>query len=388
MKRTLLLLLTVLALLLAGCDRLTGAAEPTTAPVSAADVPQTTGAGTVIVEGTIVPRDFVRLVTRTGGKIAELLVAEGDVVEQGALIARLEGAEALRAQLAAAQLEQLNAQQAIQALNDGAALASAQAQNEYNEASRALIDAQQALDDLDEDQYETDLDNARSDVGTADDELEDAQDEFDRYKDNDPDNSNRKTAETRLEDAQKKYDDAVRKRDLLINQMDSAMSAVEAAQSRLDDAQRVLDEGQPDPDDLALAQAREAAAAAQVTAANKALSDLELTAPIAGTVTDLDVLVGETVLGNSAVAVIADFSAWYVETTDLTEIDVVSVSEEQSASATPDALPDLQLPATVENIDRAAGQKGGDVVYTVRLRLDETDQRLRWGMTVEVVFEE
>lgn len=388
MKRTLLLLLTVLALLLAGCDRLTGAAEPTTAPVSAADVPQTTGAGTVIVEGTIVPRDFVRLVTRTGGKIAELLVAEGDVVEQGALIARLEGAEALRAQLAAAQLEQLNAQQAIQALNDGAALSRAQAQNEYNEASRALIDAQQALDDLDEDQYETDLDNARSDVGTADDELEDAQDEFDRYKDNDPDNSNRKTAETRLEDAQKKYDDAVRKRDLLINQMDSAMSAVEAAQSRLDDAQRVLDEGQPDPDDLALAQAREAAAAAQVTAANKALSDLELTAPIAGTVTDLDVLVGETVLGNSAVAVIADFSAWYVETTDLTEIDVVSVSEEQSASATPDALPDLQLPATVENIDRAAGQKGGDVVYTVRLRLDETDQRLRWGMTVEVVFEE
>lgn len=388
MKRTLLLLLTVLALLLAGCDRLTGAAEPTTAPVSAADVPQTTGAGTVIVEGTIVPRDFVRLVTRTGGKIAELLVAEGDVVEQGALIARLEGAEALRAQLAAAQLEQLNAQQAIQALNDGAALSRAQAQNEYNEASRALIDAQQALDDLDEDQYETDLDNARSDVGTADDELEDAQDEFDRYKDNDPDNSNRKTAETRLEDAQKKYDDAVRKRDLLINQMDSAMSAVEAAQSRLDDAQRVLDEGQPDPDDLALAQAREAAAAAQVAAANKALSDLELTAPIAGTVTDLDVLVGETVLGNSAVAVIADFSAWYVETTDLTEIDVVSVSEEQSASATPDALPDLQLPATVESIDRAAGQKGGDVVYTVRLRLDETDQRLRWGMTVEVVFEE
>jgi hypothetical protein len=54
----------------------------------------------------------------------------------------------------------------------------------------------------------------------------------------------------------------------------------------------------------------------------------------------------------------------------------------------PDSLEELVLPATVESIDRESGKKGGDVTYTVRLKLDETDPLLRWGMTVEVHFEE
>ena len=52
----------------------------------------------------------------------------------------------------------------------------------------------------------------------------------------------------------------------------------------------------------------------------------------------------------------------------------------------PDALSDLQLKGTVIEISKAYTQLGGDILYTVRIRVDETDPRLRWGMTVEIVF--
>jgi multidrug resistance efflux pump len=89
---------------------------------------------------------------------------------------------------------------------------------------------------------------------------------------------------------------------------------------------------------------------------------------------------------NQQVALVADLSELYVETTDLTEMDVVKVKEGDSARIKPDALSDLSLPATVTEISQDSGKKGGDVTYKVRLKLDSTDPRLRWGMTVEVRF--
>lgn len=394
MKKNWLFYLVVFALAagLSGCDRLQAPAAPTETPV----VPIVTSGGAVVVEGSVVPRDSARIYTRTGGKVIEVLVSKGDVVAEGDLLVRLSALEAsdeaqVRANLAAAELERLNAQQALDDLEKNAALAAAQALRELNEATQALIEAQQELDDFDNDQYTTDLDNAKTDVTKAQDDLEDAQDEWDKYKDLDEDNTNRKNAKTKLEDAQKKYDDAVRKRDRLINDLDQRKAAVEAAQARKDKAQRDYDQrkgGVVDPDDLALAQARLANAEAQIAAANAALNGNELRAPFTGTVVELDAIPGKVLLAGQQALLLADLSELYVETTDLTEMDVVRVKEGDAAVITPDALEDLQLPAEVVEIARNAGKKGGDVTYTVRLKLKESDERLRWGMTVEVRFAE
>jgi multidrug resistance efflux pump len=88
------------------------------------------------------------------------------------------------------------------------------------------------------------------------------------------------------------------------------------------------------------------------------------------------------------VAVLADFSQWQVETDDLTEIEVPDIYLGQKVTVTPDALPDLELSGTVEYISDLFEEKRGDVTYTARILLDESDPRLRWGMTVVVVFEE
>jgi multidrug resistance efflux pump len=352
-------------------------------------LPAVKESSSVIAEGNVVPRDWVQMMTRTGGEVAEVLVKEGDVVEAGAVLVRFGDRESREAALTAAQLEQTQASQALDELKKTAALATAQSAAEVLAADKALVDAQQILDDLDSQDYSDDLDNARKDVNTFEQDLEDAQKEFDKYKDLDPANTDHDRTKKALDDVQKKYDDAVRKRDLLINQMDQAKATVVAAQAKLDDARRLADQrkGGPDADQLALLEARVKNADAQVKAAEKAISDLEVRAPYAATVVNLDTVVGETILPNQPVVLLADFSAWYIETNDLTEIEVVDVSEGQAADIVPDALPDLSLPAKVESIARDSGKKGGDVTYTVRLALDETDPALRWGMTVEVRFQ-
>lgn len=390
MKKLLYVMLLVLLLAgLVGCDQLAGSPQATATP---APTPVREEDGVVVVEGSVVPRDYSRLYTRTGGKVEEVLVSKGDVVSKDASLVRLvtyDEREQAEAALAAAKLEQVNAQKALDDLNEKAQLASTEALAALAAANKALIEAEQRLADLDTTAYRDDLDKLQTDVGTAKKELDDAQEEWDKYKDLDVSNQTRRDQKKRFDDAQKKYDDAVRDRDLKINELNLAKAEEEQAKSALEDAQREADkrkDGAPDPSDLALAQARLDNAKAQVTAAQKVLEGTTVLAPFGGTVVELDHGVGETVLPNQQLALVADLEELYVETTDLTEMDVVKLREGDSARIAPDALDDLTLPATITEIAANSGKKGGDVTYTVRLKLDGTDNRLRWGMTVEIRF--
>ena len=178
----------------------------------------------------------------------------------------------------------------------------------------------------------------------------------------------------------------MRERDRLENDLEAARATADMARARLEDAIRTRDARQdgPDPDDLALAQARLENAQAQLAAAQQALANYDLVAPFDGTLVKVDISLGEQVLPNQKVMVLADLSQWYVETSDLTENEVVQIAEGQSASLTPDALPDLVLNGKVETISDTYVEKAGDITYTVRILLTDTDPRLRWGMTVEV----
>lgn len=377
------LLIIWVALALAGCDRL--AVSATSATPTPAPLAQDQG-GTLVVQGNIVPRDFSRIYTRTGGILAEVPVKKGDGVAKDAVLVRFDSRPQAEAALAAAKLEQLTAQQALDTLNQKADVGTAQAQAAVAPAQKALIDAQQALADLDNQQYQDDLDKLQQDADTAKTELDDAQKEWDKYKNMDPSNQTRKDEKKKFDDAVKKYDDAVRARDLQVNKLDQAKAVVAQAQAALNDAQREADKRKSGPaaDDLALAQSRLDNAKAQVTAAQQALDDLDVKAPYAGTVVELDHNPGDNLLPSMQVALVADLSQLYVETSDLTEMDVVKIAVGDTAKIKPDALSDLSLNATVTDIARDSGKKGGDVTYTARLKLDQTDPRLRWGMTVEV----
>jgi multidrug resistance efflux pump len=136
---------------------------------------------------------------------------------------------------------------------------------------------------------------------------------------------------------------------------------------------------------VAQAEAGVAQAQAAVDVAQDTLDRRVISAPFAGTVANVDANLGEVVNAGVPVAIVADFSAWRVETTDLTELDVVTLAVGFPVEITVDALPGETLPGRVTDIARVSTLTRGDVTYTVAIALEDAAALpLRWGMTVFV----
>jgi HlyD family secretion protein len=104
-------------------------------------------------------------------------------------------------------------------------------------------------------------------------------------------------------------------------------------------------------------------------------------------VADLQAKAGSSINAGEIAVTVADFSEWLVQTTDLTEIDVVNLSEGQPVLVSLDALPDVELKGEILSIGQSYAENQGDIVYEVTLLLNETHPSMRWGMTAAVTFE-
>jgi multidrug resistance efflux pump len=378
MKKTIFLVLTALSLLLAACG-----ATATETPQAA-----TPPDNTVVAEGHVIPLKDVKLAFAARGTVAEILVEEGVAVKKGDVLIRLADREQAEAALTAANLELPQAQQAFDTLMRNGPLSRADAWQAYMDAQEVRAEAEREWEDLDKDQIDDEIEDAEAEVKDKKEILDDAQEEADKYKDLKEDNPTRKDAEDELEQAQEEYNEAVRKleelnreRDDLRARLDSALGAESDAKYKFE-----LTKDGPDAEQLAFLEARLANAKAQVAAAENSLSNFDLKAPFNGVVTDVYVTVGQ-LLGPETWAVqMADFGEWMIETSDLTELEVVNISEGQQVQIQPDAIDGLTLSGTVESISQSSKTQGGDVIYTVKIRLDDSDPALRWGMTVEVTF--
>ncbi|MEK7327798.1 MAG: biotin/lipoyl-binding protein, partial [Chloroflexota bacterium] len=140
MKKLFLIIL-VGGLVLAACNTATPTPDTT-------DIPVVTDDFAVSAEGRLVPGNFVQLSFSAGGKVVEVPVAEGMPVAEGEVIARLENSEALMAEVSRAELEVLNAQQAVDDLKENAALVKAELESEVAQAQDALDKAQRRLKNI------------------------------------------------------------------------------------------------------------------------------------------------------------------------------------------------------------------------------------------------
>jgi multidrug resistance efflux pump len=364
----------VLLLLASACGGAapSGGAEPTAIPTVIADTE-------VVAEGRIVPKDDVNLSFFASGQVDEVLVEEGDQVKAGDIVARLGNREEIEANMANGQAELLAAQQARQALFDNVDIARAEAARAISEANRQVRDAQYALDNFTVPTTQQGM-TARDGVVTIKEALDKARAAFEEVKFRSSNDPTRKTLKEDLDNAQSEYNSAVRRLEL-----ETTLSQAQASLDKaLQDSQDL--EAGPDADQVAAADARVAAAEAAIRSAEAALSNLELIATIDGTVVEQNLVVGQAVTPGQAVMRIVDFSQMFVETDDLTELEVVEISMGQKASIVADALPDTTLNGTVDKIANVFEEKRGDITYTVRIKLDDFDPRLRWGMTVAVTF--
>ncbi len=163
-----------------------------------------------------------------------------------------------------------------------------------------------------------------------------------------------------------------------------AQAEITVAQERL--AEAMVQVGQAE---TAVTQAEAAVAEdqARVDASWLALEKRALLAPFHGTVADVLVDVGETVMTGQPVAIVADLSGWQVETTDLIEADVVDLARDDVATVAVDAFAGEPLGGRVVEIAEFAAEVRGDQTYVVTLALPESDLPLRWGMSVFITIE-
>lgn len=361
-----ILLIGTLAVLLSSCG-----GQPAATPLPSAPA---VSAQEVIAEGRLRPDHAANLSFQARGIVEQVFVKAGDRVSKGDVLVRLANAGAAEAQLVIAQ----NAYDALLRNESGER---ARLWRAYMDAQIVRAQAEKKWEDLDVDGIEDRIEDLEAEVNDRREDLQDAQEEFDKYKDLSENNSRRKTAEETLEQAQENLNEAIRALEEEIRKRDAVKAAYEAALAAEAEAkyQYEISLDGPNAEQLALAQAN-------LEAAKDALANYVIAAPFDGVVADVQVRPGEQVGPETRAVSIADFGSWIVETTDVTELEVVELSVGQSVVIVPDALPDLELTGVVAEISSAFTQQGGDILYTVRIRVNDADPRLKWGMTVEVTF--
>jgi multidrug resistance efflux pump len=339
-----------MSVLLAACAP--AAAAPTADPI-----PTVKADDVVVAEGRVEPIRYAQLALNSNGLVSEVLAKEGDPIKAGGVVARLENSQAKTLQTAQADaLEQLTT--AYQAVRDA----------EFN---------------LDEFKVPSDFGGmtANQAVETTLASLNAARDAFEPYKWmsdralqlTDKENEDKATITNTPKRLKKALDDAWGKYRKAVQWLDRE-SAVANAKAQLAQAQR-------DHDNL-----QDPSLAEDTAGARAALANAELRAPFSGSITNLDLKVGEYAASGTPVVTIADFSSWVVKTTDLTEIDVVNIKEGQPVTLTLDALPGVTLKGYVLSIAQNYGERQGDIVYKVTVLLTDKNPAMRWGMTAQVNF--
>jgi multidrug resistance efflux pump len=308
---------------------------------------------------------------------------------------RLSDSEPAVANLTTAKLELASAVQALNTLLRTSDLATAQAQLNLANAQDAYNKAVWNQKELDTPQVtdQNKIDAINASIIIAQDKVEKAQKEYDKFSETEDSDPLKAAALNNLAQAKMNLRNAQNNlnfnylhpsnQDVLISD-----AKVEVAKAQLADAQKESDrlKDGPDPEKLAVAQARMDNATAQVAAAQYAVNNHEIKAPFAGIDADVNIAVGQQVSPASWAIAVINPSSWYVDTSDLTEFDIVNINIGDKVEVSVDALPELQLTGMVMEISHAPKTSAGDILYMVHILVDDTDPRIKWGMTAEVTF--
>jgi HlyD family secretion protein len=364
--------------------------EPTPAETGSS-APQDIGGG-IIAEAVIEPVRWGELHFTGSGTVVEVLVEEGGAVEKGDLLVQLDASDMLlRVQEAEAALALAKAQLAqVQAGPRTEKIIEAEAH--LADARAGLAQAEARRDQLTTGAMEAEVAGVRAELAGAETEhmvalkrYNDAYDE-DRKKHEDL----RKQADYDLLAAREALAAARTKLDTVRSIGSARLRAAQAgvtlasAQQDVSEAQLELLRAGVGPEEIAVSEVLVQQAEAALETAKAALAHTEIRAPFAGTVTKINVQVGETAGPGDVIVVLATVDQLEVRTTDLTELDVARVSEGQPVVVKVDALPDVSLLGRVARIDLQAADHHGDVTYPITIELEHSVPELRWGMTAMV----
>jgi HlyD family secretion protein len=336
---------------------------------------------TADASGSLAPNDEVALAFLTSGRVTELNVKVGDTVQTGAVLARLDDADACEAvanaeaQVRQAEINLASARIETEAGLKQANLASAQAAYDESSALAARTGDQ--------------LTSERVNLKQAQERLVDAQEKYTNAWDPARDwelytfkqaalEAERESTEQALRDAQDKLEVAQASYNLAIAGV--SQRQVQDAQANVLKAQVAVKTAPLDLEGLELALSQ---AQLNLASAQRALEKTVMTAPAGGTVTTLNLHTGEIASTGQTAVVLSDLAALVVKI-KLDETNVAQVSVGQKVIVTLDAFSDVEIAGQVTEIAPAAETQSGVVLYPLEIQLAQTDLPVRAGMTADV----
>lgn len=362
-------------------------------------------ATTVIATGNLDAAAQLTLAFRsTGGRVAQVLVTEGQAVKKGELLASLETTDLTLAlaqakaalQISQAQLEKLQ----TPATDDDLAAARAAvkvAEASINGANATLNSAQAGYRELlaDLTPAEKTVNEAR--VRQAQANLTLAQHAYNEVKNQA--NIGMLPQSAQLEQATVAYELARAQADLseqdpnqaqvaaAQNQIALAQVSVQQAQSNLINAQNNLQkliDGAKETD-LAIVQAQVLQAQILQLQAENNLTNAQLLAPQDGIISQVNLRVGELTSSSQPAILLTDLHNLEMKIW-VDELDMRQLAVGQPAQMTIEALPGVSLTGKVTEISPTARKISGVIAYEVTILPDTTDALLRAGMSATAVI--
>lgn len=376
MRRTLITLIILSALAVAGLwvyQNFFAQAQEPVVEREEVTVREGTLLAMVNATGMVLPEKQTTLAFKGAGRVAEVVPQEGDLVQSGQVLARLETVD-LEFAIEQAELALLTAQTQLLRLQRPPS------EHDLATAEAALESARASYNKLRAGPSKEEIKVARTNLEQAEASLEQAQAAYDQVADR-PEVAMLPQA-LQLEQATIAYEAAKASFELTVRgptaaELSAARSAVVQAESSLARLQEGVSQ-----EEILLAQLQVEQAQLSLEQAKHQLEGTELVAPHGGTITLMGIKQGELAGGQPAF-VLTDLSRYHVEV-NVDEIDIGRVAVGQEVTITLDALPDERLAGEIEQIASTAQMETGIASYKVRVRLAPTDAPLRAGMTANV----
>lgn len=358
---------------------------------------------TVSATGSIEPKAEVSLLFRSAGTVQNVLVAVGEAVKQGQLLAELDTTDLTLALAQAKVSQDISAAQLkkLEAPPDPMDVAAAQAAVEVaqagiSSAEAALVSAQAGYQDLLVGPNTTQQTINNSQLRQAEIALNQAQQAYNKIKDQ-PDAGmfpqaaelERATSAYEVARAQAaKTEEPATQAQLAqgLNQIAQAQSGLRQAQAQVVNAQNSLSDllQGPKQEDIDIARAQLKQAQLSQLQAEHALANAQITAPFDGVISQLNIKQGEQSTNGLPAVVLTDLNGFTMNVL-VDEIDVRQVAVGQPVRLSIDALPDAEITGKVTKISPTAANVNNVVAYEVTIVPDPTDEPLRAGMSATAI---
>ncbi len=346
------------------------------------------GSLTTSVSGTgnVRPRQSTTIKWQTSGTVAAVNVKQGDQVAADAVLSELDSSS-VSLDIINAQIDLSTAKKNLASVLDNTQ-ARADAQAALITAEKALKTAQ---DDSTSMQFQrasqNSIDIANASVIIAKQNVTKAEQNFSNVQKHSTDDPNYQVnyanALSQLANARNSLQSAQYQLDYLVNlpsltdieQINAELDQAKATLLKAEQAWDLVKDG-PNPDDVAAAEAKVAAAQAIVDQAR-------LKAPFAGIITDVYDEPGDLVSSGTSAYVIQDQSKMLIDVS-VSEVDIAGVQVGQPATITFDAISGQTYTGSVGTVASTGASSSGSVNYTVTVSIDNPNSNIKTGMSASV----